>query len=79
MPPLFFGAGKLINTALVFAAVQIEQNKFQGFHGNDEFPEFLRRMNGLGHITATSIFPADKFDESEVFREITTSMCQLGC
>ncbi|KAL7917999.1 Trichodiene synthase [Trichoderma austrokoningii] len=62
-----------------FASGYIERNKFQGLRGNDEFPEFLRRMNGLGHVVGTSIFPADKFDESGYFREITTSMCQLEC
>ncbi|KAL7965994.1 Trichodiene synthase [Trichoderma sp. SZMC 28014] len=74
----FCSLGIYRSTIDFFAAVQIEQNKFQGFRGNDEYPEFLRRMNGLGDVVATSIFPANEFDESEIFGEITTSMCQIG-
>ncbi|KAH8198200.1 hypothetical protein TruAng_007627 [Truncatella angustata] len=62
-----------------FEGCWIEQHNFKGYPGNEDYPEFLRRMNGLGHVVGSTIFPAEKFDETKYFREITTSVCQLEC
>ena len=35
---------------------------------------FLRRLNGLGQLTAASLFPKEQFDEQAVFAEVVSAM-----
>jgi amino acid adenylation domain-containing protein len=48
-----------------------------GFPGSFDYPTFLRRMNGLGHCVGGSIFPKERFDEKELFTEITAAIAQM--
>ena len=50
---------------------------FHGYRGAEDYPEFLRRMNGLGHAVGASIWPAEIFDEQELFKEITAAICMM--
>ncbi|KAI1261748.1 Trichodiene synthase [Xylariaceae sp. FL1019] len=60
-----------------FEGCWIEQQDFGGFEGSTDYPEFLRRMNGLGHVVGASLFPAETFDEQTDFREITTALSMV--
>lgn len=48
-----------------------------GFPGSYDYPNFLRRMNGLGHCVGGSMFPKERFDETELFKEITAAISQM--
>ncbi|KAI9043113.1 trichodiene synthase [Aspergillus affinis] len=61
----------------VFEGCWIEQYHFHGYRGAEDFPEFSRRMNGLGHAVGASIWPAEMLDERIHFREITTAICMM--
>ncbi|KAH8422385.1 uncharacterized protein LDX57_000142 [Aspergillus melleus] len=65
------------STVDFFEGCWIEQYHFHGYRGAEDFPEFSRRMNGLGHAVGASIWPAEMLDERMHFREITTSICML--
>ncbi|PLB46472.1 trichodiene synthase [Aspergillus steynii IBT 23096] len=61
-----------------FEGCWIEQYHFHGYRGAEDFPDFSRRMTGLGHAVGASIWPAEMFDEQRYFREITTAICMMG-
>ncbi|RJE24484.1 Major Facilitator Superfamily [Aspergillus sclerotialis] len=61
----------------VFKGCWVEQHNFMGFPGSFDYPTFLRRLNGLGHCVGGSIFPKERFDEKELFTEITTAIAQM--
>ncbi|KAJ6484019.1 Trichodiene synthase-domain-containing protein [Mycena sanguinolenta] len=61
----------------VFEGCWIEQYAFQGYRGSEDYPDFLRRLNGLGHAVGTSIWLAAQFDEKALFREITTAVAMM--
>ena len=61
----------------VFEGCWIEQYNFHGYHASEDYPDFLRGMNGLGHAVGASIWPAELFDERELFTEITTAICMM--
>jgi trichodiene synthase len=46
--------------------------------GDHEFPDFLRRLNGMGQPVGATIWPASKFDDSKLFPEMTTAICMLA-
>ncbi len=50
---------------------------FHGLPGSSDYPAFLRRMDGLGKVTAASLFPAEQFDENRIFAELTTTIAQI--
>ncbi|KAI9790624.1 MAG: hypothetical protein M1816_004957 [Peltula sp. TS41687] len=60
-----------------FQGCWIETHSFRGFPGDDYYPLFLRRLNGLGGISGGSLFPAENFDEKALFEEITTAIGQM--
>lgn len=62
----------------VFQGCWIEQHKFQGYPSSHNFPEFLRRLNGIGDYVAASLFPKALFDETKHFRDITTVIAELS-
>lgn len=64
-------------TCEVFQGCWVEQYNFLGFPGSFDYPNFLRRLNGLGHCVGGSIFPKERFDEKELFTEITTAIAQM--
>ena len=71
----------MTNRSNSFAVLQgcwIEQHQFHGYRGCDEYPEFLRRLNGLGHSVGASLWPAEMFDEQKLFPEINTAICMVG-
>ncbi|GES66569.1 trichodiene synthase [Aspergillus terreus] len=55
----------------------IEQNNFHGYRGSEDYPGFLRRLNGLGHAVGASLWPSARFDEQELFQEITTAISMM--
>lgn len=61
----------------VFQGCWIEQCGFQGYRGSSDYPDFLRRMNGLGHAVGASIWPAEIVDEKKHFREIVTAIAMM--
>ncbi|KAJ5273266.1 nonribosomal peptide synthase [Penicillium angulare] len=60
-----------------FQGCWIEQHNFTGFPGSYDYPTFLRRMNGEGHLVGGSLFPKESFDESNLFMEITAAIAQI--
>ncbi|KAF7370120.1 Trichodiene synthase [Mycena sanguinolenta] len=65
------------STVDFFEGCWIEQYAFHGYKGSEDYPDFLRRMNGLGHAVGASIWPAVQFDERRLFREITTAVAMM--
>lgn len=61
----------------VFEGCWIEQYNFLGYPGAHDYPQFLRRMNGLGHCVGASLFPKAQFDEQALFVEITSVIAQM--
>lgn len=60
-----------------FQACWIEQKNFNGFPGSCYFPNFLRRLGGLGSVVGATLFPIKEFDEQALFSEITTAIAQI--
>ncbi|THW17596.1 hypothetical protein D6C89_07212 [Aureobasidium pullulans] len=60
-----------------FQGCWIEEHGFQGFNKSHNYPEFLRRMNGLGHCVGASLFPKQDFDESKHVPEISTVIAEM--
>ncbi|KAI1322618.1 trichodiene synthase [Xylariaceae sp. FL0255] len=60
-----------------FEGCWIEQQNFGGYPGSTDYPEFLRRMNGLGHVVGASLFPTEMFNEQEHMCEITTALSMV--
>ncbi|THY33590.1 hypothetical protein D6D01_02198 [Aureobasidium pullulans] len=60
-----------------FQGCWIEQSNFNGYPGSYDFPQFMRRLNGLGHCVGASLFPRVQINESEHFLEITTAISQM--
>lgn len=55
----------------------IERRRFGGFPGSNEYPMFLRRLNGLGDFSGASLFPVAQFDEDQQFDCIVTVIAQV--
>jgi trichodiene synthase len=60
-----------------FQGCWIEQSSFQGYPGADCFPEFVRRLNGLGSVVAGTSFPYSDFDQKELFQEMSCVMAHM--
>nr|2PS6_A Chain A, Trichodiene synthase [Fusarium sporotrichioides]2PS6_B Chain B, Trichodiene synthase [Fusarium sporotrichioides] len=60
-----------------FEGCWIEQYNFGGFPGSHDYPQFLRRMNGLGHCVGASLWPKEQFNERSLFLEITSAIAQM--
>ncbi|THY31790.1 hypothetical protein D6D01_02801 [Aureobasidium pullulans] len=60
-----------------FQGCWIEEHEFQGFKNSHNYPEFLRRMNGLGHCVGASLFPKHDFDESKHIPQISTVIAEM--
>ncbi|KAH0275254.1 terpenoid synthase, partial [Aureobasidium melanogenum] len=60
-----------------FQGCWIEQHDFQGFPGSQNYPDFLRRLNGLGHCVAATLFPAEHFDEAENLTAIASIIAEI--
>ncbi|KAG0154643.1 hypothetical protein PDIDSM_02860 [Penicillium digitatum] len=61
----------------VFQRCLVEQHNFMGFPGSLNYPIVLRRMNPLGQCIGSSIFPKERFDENELFSEITAGIAEM--
>lgn len=46
-----------------FEGCWIEQYNTYGLRGSVNFPGFLRRLNGLGHVVGGTLFPSREFDD----------------
>ncbi|KAI0168707.1 trichodiene synthase [Pestalotiopsis sp. NC0098] len=73
----FCGMTIFRSTLDFFQGCWIEQKNFGGFPGSGYFPNFLRRLNGLGGISSATLFPSSEFDEELVFEEIVTAVAQI--
>ncbi|GIJ87025.1 nonribosomal peptide synthase [Aspergillus pseudoviridinutans] len=73
----YCGLNMIRSTTDFFQGCWVEQHNFLGFPGSFDYPNFLRRLNGLGHCVGGSIFPKERFDENELFTEITTAIAQM--
>ncbi|KAJ4155071.1 hypothetical protein LMH87_000337 [Akanthomyces muscarius] len=73
----YCGLNMVRSTMDFFQGCWIEQHNFMGFPGSYDYPNFLRRMNGLGHCVGGSMFPKERFDETELFKEITAAISQM--
>jgi trichodiene synthase len=60
-----------------FQGCWMEQSSFQGYPGADCFPEFVRRLNGLGSVVAGTLFPSSDFDQKESFQELSCVMAHM--
>ncbi|KAF2136445.1 uncharacterized protein K452DRAFT_322438 [Aplosporella prunicola CBS 121167] len=65
------------STTDFFTGCWVEQHSFQGYPGSNEYPLFLRRLNGLGHSVGALLFPSALFDERTLFKEIATATAQV--
>ena len=63
---------------LVFQGCWIQQSGFNGYLGDNHYPDFLRRFNGVGHAVGSTIWPKELFDEKKYANEITTAVNMLG-
>lgn len=61
----------------VFQGCWIERHNFQGLHGAHDYPQFLRRLNGLGQFVSASLFPSTPTQERELVVQITSAMPHL--
>ncbi|KAJ6007935.1 nonribosomal peptide synthase [Penicillium herquei] len=73
----YCGLNMIRSTTDFFQGCWVEQHNFMGFPGSFDYPTFLRRMNGLGHCVGGSMFPKERFDERELFTEITAVIAQM--
>lgn len=66
-------------TCAVFQGCWVEKYKFHGFRGSSNFPGFLRRLNGLGHVTAGTLFPSREFDDQaqRQFEQIVSAIAEI--
>ncbi|KAG9569508.1 terpenoid synthase, partial [Aureobasidium melanogenum] len=55
----------------------IEQHDFQGFFGSNNYPDFLRRLNGFGPIIGASLFPTDMFNETDKITSIASVISEI--
>ncbi|TIA29602.1 hypothetical protein D6C78_10125 [Aureobasidium pullulans] len=60
-----------------FQGCWIDQHNFQGYPGSHNYPDFLRRLNGLGQYIGASLFPKQDFDENKHFAEIITVIAEM--
>lgn len=63
----------------VFQGCWIEKYKFHGCRGSSNFPGFLRRMNGLGHVSGGTLFPSREFDDQaqQQFEQIVSIIAEI--
>lgn len=61
----------------VFQGCWIERHNFQGLNGAHDYPQFLRRLNGLGQFVGASLFPGTPTQEQELVLQITSAMPHL--
>lgn len=60
-----------------FQGCWVEQYNLMGFPKSLNSPMFLRQMSKLGQCVGGSIFPKERFDENELFEEITAIITQI--
>ncbi|KAJ5593218.1 hypothetical protein N7537_010122 [Penicillium hordei] len=73
----YCGLNVIRSTTEFFEGCWVEQHNLMGLPGSLNYPIFLRQMNALGQCIGGSIFPKERFDESELFAEITTAIVQI--
>ncbi|MCJ1428898.1 hypothetical protein MMC29_006809 [Sticta canariensis] len=73
----FCGLNILRSTFDYFQGYWIETHEFQGYPGSCYYPQFLRRLNGLGGICGATLFPAEDFNERALFKEVTSTIAQI--
>lgn len=74
----FCGLNIMRSTIGYFEACWIEQHSFQGWHGADCYPMFVRRLSSLGGGVAGSLLPATSgFDDQALFKEISVIMAHF--
>ncbi|CAJ2505053.1 Uu.00g124470.m01.CDS01 [Anthostomella pinea] len=56
-----------------FQGCWIEQHNIQGYPGSSEFPDFQRRLSGLGPSVSGTLFPKASFDEQRLMAEIAVA------
>lgn len=61
----------------VFQGCWIERHNFQSLDGAHDYPQFLRRLNGLGQFVGASLFPGTQARERELMVHITSVMPHL--
>lgn len=62
------------STVDFFQGCWIEQYNFHGYPGAHNYPNYLRRLNGLGQNVGAALFTKEHFDEKSQFREITSAI-----
>lgn len=60
-----------------FQGCWIEHHQFHGYPGSDSFPVFLRRLTSLSGVVGGTLFPASKFSEKDLFKEMACVMAQI--
>lgn len=61
----------------VFQGCWIDTHNFQGLKGAQDYPQFLRRLNGLGQFVGASLFPASQSGERELLLQVASAMPHL--
>lgn len=61
----------------VFQGCWIDRHNWQGLDGAHDYPQFLRRLSGLGHFVVASLFPGTQARERELMVQITSVMPHL--
>lgn len=61
----------------VFQGCWIDRHNLQGLDGAHDYPQFLRRLNGLGQFVGASLFPGTQARERELMVQITSVMPHL--
>ncbi|CAI7669308.1 unnamed protein product [Penicillium crustosum] len=73
----FCGLNMVRSTTDYFQGCWVEQYNLMGFPKSLNSPMFLRQMSKLGQCVGGSIFPKERFDENELFEEITAIITQI--
>ncbi|CAI7616678.1 unnamed protein product [Penicillium discolor] len=65
------------STTDFFQSSWVEQHNLIGFPESLNSPIFPRQITALGQCVGGSIFPKERFDENELFAEITATIAQI--
>lgn len=61
----------------VFQGCWIDRHNIQGLQGAHDYPQFLRRLNGLGQYVGASLFPGTQARERELMQHIAAAIPHL--
>ncbi|CAI7642799.1 unnamed protein product [Penicillium palitans] len=73
----YCGLNIVRSTTDFFQGCWVEQHNFMGPPRSLNSPIPLRQMNALGQCIGGSIFPKERFDDNELFAEITVAIAQI--